>query len=245
MRRLHPDPGPVDPEPLICGLRLGDRAPADRPYTIVNFVSSVDGRASLKGGSTGLGDTGDRAIFRTLRACADAVLAGTGTLAAEHYGLLVRTPQAREVRARLGLEPQPLAVAVTRSGSLPEGVPLLADPAARVVVYSGAALDLEAVEADVDVVRMAPEAMTMAAVLADLRARHGVSLLLCEGGPTVFGRLVAEGVADELFLTLAPKLAGAGDAITRGLELPDPRDLQLRWVLEQDGSLYLRYALNR
>ena len=61
MRRLLPDPhDDVDPAQLIAALALGDRAPADRPYTVANFVSSLDGRASVDGGSTGLGDAGDR-----------------------------------------------------------------------------------------------------------------------------------------------------------------------------------------
>jgi hypothetical protein len=90
MRRLFPDPSPADPAQLIPDLRLDERAPADRPYVIANFVASADGRATVNGGSTGLGDAGDKAIFRTLRGCADAILAGTGTLAAEHYGVLAR-----------------------------------------------------------------------------------------------------------------------------------------------------------
>ena len=57
-----------------------------------------------------------------------------------------------------------------------------------------------------------------------LRADHGVRSLLCEGGPTVFGALLTEGLVDELFLTLAPKLVGGGDepAITAGPELDTP-----------------------
>lgn len=246
MRRLYPDPGEADLEQLIPGLALGDRAPADRPYTVVNFVASADGRATFDGGSKALGDDGDLAIFRTLRGCADAVMAGTGTLAAEHYGLLARVPQIVSLRARLGLEPQPLAVTVTRGGTLRNAtIPLLDNPAARMVIYSGAEFVLGDVAADVEVVHIPAERLTMAAVLADLRARHGVRLLLCEGGPTVFGALAAERVADELFLTVDPVLAGGDPVpITHGLELTHPRPLRLEWALEQQGALYLRYALN-
>ena len=243
MRRLHPDPGPVDPVALISGLALGDRAPAGRPYTIVNFVASVDGRATVGGGSTGLGGAGDRHIFRALRACADAVLAGTGTLRAEHYGRLVREPGFVALRARLGLPPQPLAVTITRRGSLPE-IPLLHDPESTLLVYSGAELDPPGRSADVEIIRRDPDELGTAAVLADLRTR-GVRLLLCEGGPTLFGDLVSRRVADELFLTVAPTLAGGdGGAITRGLELEQMRDLRLEWALQEGSSLFLRYALN-
>jgi riboflavin biosynthesis pyrimidine reductase len=244
MRRLFPDPAPADPAQLIPDLELAERAPVERPYVITNFVSSVDGRAVVKGGSTGLGDAGDKAIFRTLRGCADAVLAGTGTLAAEHYGVLSRDPAVVALRDRLGLPAQPPLVTISRSGAVP-AIPLLDDPGSTLLVYSGAEVQLGPTAATVTVIRREPEQLTTQAVLADLRHNRGVRLLLCEGGPSLFGGLIAEAVVDELYLTLAAKLAG-GDpqAITAHLDLDQPADLTLRWVLEQDGSLYLRYGLN-
>jgi riboflavin biosynthesis pyrimidine reductase len=247
MRRLFPpDPThpPADPAQLIPDLRLDERAPADRPYVIANFVATADGRATVNGGSTGLGDAGDKAIFRTLRGCADAVLAGTGTLAAEHYGVLARDPSVVALRARLGLPAQPPLVTITRSGRIP-AIPLLDDPASTLLVYSGGEVQLGDTAATVKVILRDPGQLTMAAILGDLRHSHGVRLLLCEGGPTVFGELVAEAVADELYLTLAARLAGGAErAITDHLDLAEPADMTLRWVLEQDGSLYLRYGLN-
>jgi riboflavin biosynthesis pyrimidine reductase len=247
MRRLFPpDPThpPADPAQLIPDLRLDERAPADRPYVIANFVASADGRATVNGGSTGLGDAGDKAIFRTLRGCADAILAGTGTLAAEHYGALARDPAVVALRARLGLPAQPPLVTITRSGRIP-AIPLLDDPASTLLVYSGADVDPGPTAAEVRVIRREPAALSMRAVLADLRTAQGVRLLLCEGGPTVFGELIAEAVADELYLTLAARLAGGAErAITDHLDLAEPAELTLRWVLEQDGSLYLRYGLH-
>ena len=87
--------------------------------------------------------------------------------------------------------------------------------------------------------------LTFAEAFRRLRADHGVESLLCEGGPTVFGALLTEGLVDELFLTLAAKLVGGGDepAIAAGPELDTPRELAIRWVLERNGSLYLRYQL--
>jgi 5-amino-6-(5-phosphoribosylamino)uracil reductase len=247
MRRLYPpDPAhpPVDPSRAIAELGLADRAPPGRPFVVANFVSSADGRATVDGGSTGLGDDGDKAIFRTLRGCADAVLAGTGTLRAEHYGILARDPAVVALRARLGLAPQPPLVTITRSGRVP-AIPLLDDPGSTLLVYSGAPVELGDVRATVRVIRREPAQLTASAVLADLRTAHGVRLLLCEGGPSILGELVAERVVDELYLTLAATLAG-GDPqpITAQLALAAPRALTLRWVLEQEGSLYLRYGLD-
>jgi riboflavin biosynthesis pyrimidine reductase len=80
----------------------------------------------------------------------------------------------------------------------------------------------------------------LATLLRSLR-EEGVRALLCEGGPTLHGALQAEGLVDELFLTTAPKLTG-GEAprIVEGV-LPKAAELQLEWLLEQDGELFARY----
>jgi riboflavin biosynthesis pyrimidine reductase len=80
----------------------------------------------------------------------------------------------------------------------------------------------------------------LATLLRSLR-KEGVRALLCEGGPTLHGALQASGLVDELFLTIAPKLAG-GEAprIVEG-ELPAVAELELGWLLEEDGELFARY----
>ena len=75
---------------------------------------------------------------------------------------------------------------------------------------------------------------------------RGVRTVLCEGGPTLNLGLVADGVLDELYLTVAPLLAGgAADAlrIVSGPELGDPARLTLEGVLRHADELYLRYAV--
>jgi 5-amino-6-(5-phosphoribosylamino)uracil reductase len=91
-----------------------------------------------------------------------------------------------------------------------------------------------------------PAEFTLATAMQRLRTDYGVSSLLCEGGPTLFGSLIHEQLVDELFLTLAPKLAGGGNAptIASGAELTEPAQLELRWVLEHAGSLFLRFAVS-
>jgi riboflavin biosynthesis pyrimidine reductase len=189
----------------MAGLQLAQRASEDRPYVVVNFVASADGRATFGGRSGQLGDDGDRTVFHSLRKQADAVLVGTVTLRTERYGPLVKDANVRHERALAGRRADPLAVVVTRSGDVPVEIPLFEDPEAAIVVR----------------------------------------VLLCEGGPTVFGALLREGMVDELFLTVAPKLTGGGHGptISSGPELPEPAALRLEWVLERNGSLYLRYRL--
>jgi riboflavin biosynthesis pyrimidine reductase len=243
MHRLHPDPAPVEPIELLP-TALRDVARPGRPYVVANFVSSADGRATVDSGSTALGDDGDKQIFRTLRGCADAVLVGTGTLKAERYGTLSRHPTVVALRARLGLVSQPPLVTITRDGRLPQ-IPLLEDPAATLIVYTGADIELRDAAATVIVERRAPDDLSPQAVLADLSATHGIRLLLCEGGPTLFGSLVAGRVCDELFLTVAPLLAGGdGPAITGPMQSASLERMRRLWALAEGDSLYLRYALD-
>jgi riboflavin-specific deaminase-like protein len=246
VRELLPDPRSVTIGEVTASLDLVARAGPDRPYTVVNFVVSADGRAAFHGRSGGLGGAADRAMFHGLRERVDAVFAGTGTMRTERYGRLVRDPERRRRRAASGLRPDPLACLISRSGDIPLEIPLFAEPEAHVIVFTPTALDLSGTRAQVELVRLDPGQLTLTTMMRRLRSDYDVRALLCEGGPLVFGSLLHEGLVDELFLTLAPKLTGGGSdpAVTSGPELPELAPLELVWALEEDGSLFLRYALS-
>src|SRR5450755_884606 len=245
-RQLLPQPGTVQLAELFGTLDLAARAPGHRPYTLVNFVASVDGRATFGGRSGKLGDEGDRAVFHALREQTDAILVGTGTLRAERYGRLVSDPDTRARRQHSGRRPEPLACVATRSGVVPLDIPLFAEPEARIVVFSSSEVDSGSCQASVEVVRLDPGQLTFSTVVAHLYDHHNVRVLLCEGGPTVAGALLREGLVDELFLTLAPKLTGGGSGptVTSGPELSEPAALTVAWALERAEALYLRYVIN-
>lgn len=230
---------------MMASLNFTALAPPDRPYTVVNFVASADGRTAFRGRSGELSDVADRAIFHGLRERVDAVFTGTTTIRTERYGRLVPDPERRQRRAASGLSPDPLACVITRRGDVPTEIPLFDDPASRIVVFTPAELDLSALKAQIDVVTLDPGQLTLTTMVRRLRADYDVRSLLCEGGPTVFGSLLREDLTDELFLTLAPKLAGGsrGPTVTSGPELPELLNLRLAWALEHGGSLFLRYAL--
>ncbi len=84
------------------------------------------------------------------------------------------------------------------------------------------------------------ERADLADLLAGLR-KEGVRAVMCEGGPTLHGSLQVEGLVDELFLTIAPKLGGdEGPRIVEGPPL-DVIGLELVWLLEEQGELFARY----
>jgi riboflavin biosynthesis pyrimidine reductase len=243
-RRAVP-PGPAaTPESLYTDLRLGDRAAAGRPYVISNFVASADGKATAAGRTAGLGGDADRVVFHLLRTQADAVLAGTGTLAVERYGALVRSEAMGAIRVREGRSPQPLAVVVSRSGEVPFDIPLFASPQARVALYAPAGTVVPAgCTAQVTMHELPAGEDPMPAVLSSVRREHGVRSLLLEGGPLLFNAMLADDLVDELFLTLAPALVGGAElGMTTGPALSEVIELRLVWALERDGHLFLRYA---
>jgi riboflavin-specific deaminase-like protein len=247
LRRLHPDPAVVDSAELLGDLGLCARAHAERPWLVTNFATTTDGRATLDGRSGPIGDDGDWEVFRRLRTQVDALLIGTHTLRVEQYGRAVRRPELRALRESLGLAPEPLVATVSRSGDLPLDIPLFAEPEARVVVFTTPHAPEPECAAQVELVRLDPAELTLTSALRLLRTEHGVRAVLCEGGPTLMGALLREQLVDELFLTLAPQLAGGGTgpSMSEGPGLAEPAELEPVWVLERNGSLYLRSAIRR
>lgn len=244
LRRLLPEPGTVVVEEVVENALAELEPHPDRPYTLVNFVAGADGHATFDGRSAGLGDDGDRAIFHSLREHVDAVLAGTGTLRVERYGRVLGKVERRERRVQRGQRPEPIAVVVTRSGEVPDDIPLFGEPEATIVAFSPTSVG-EGRPAEVINVQIDPGELTLTTAMRRLRTDFGVRTVLCEGGPTLFGGLLHEGLVDELFLTVAPKLVGGGHgpAVSSGPALPEPRPLTPIWLLEREGSLYLRYAV--
>ncbi len=244
-RQLLPEQGLVEAQDALESLTVPADAPADRPYVVVNFIATVDGRSTFDGRSGALGDEGDRAVFHGLREQADGVLVGTRTLEVERYGRMLGRQERRQRRSAGGRAAEPLACLVTRRGRLPTDIPRFSEPAARIVIFASEELALDGVAAQVEVVRLDPGHLTLTTALRRLRSDHNVELLLCEGGPTMFGSLLGEDLVDELFLTLSPKLAGGGTepTISTGSELKALRPLRPAWVLEREGYLYLRYLV--
>ncbi len=216
----------------------------DRPHgdgVALNFISSLDGRIAVDGRSAALGGPADRALFHALRARTDAVLVGAGTLRDEHYGPLIKAAPVREARRREGLAEQPVALIATSSLELDPTLPLLRDPGSRVVILTSSRGQLPACAARVDYVR----SPSLADGLAQARERYGLAVVLCEGGPSLAGALGAAGLIDELFLSLAPLIVGdapGSPAMLRGAGPPAPLALELRMLLEANGTLFARYV---
>jgi riboflavin biosynthesis pyrimidine reductase len=252
LKRLLPAGDRVTVEEIVAGLASHepDTAPTRGPRLVLNMVSTADGRATIGGRSGPIGNRADRELFHGLRGVADAVMAGAGTVRAERYGRIVPNEAHRRARLQRGLSEEPLACIVSGGLELPDDLPLLAEPAARVAILTSSAASLPAHAAHIDYVRAPRDGrLDLAAALAELRERFGVRTLLCEGGPHLNAQLLAAGLVDELFLCLSPLLAGgdpvAGEAlrILAGVELDPPLGMRLIGAFENDSHLFLRYGL--
>jgi riboflavin-specific deaminase-like protein len=242
-RRLLPEPGELaDGAAVVEDLHLAELAHDDRPYLVLNMVTTADGRATIAGRSGPIGNAADQDLFHALRTRVDAVMVGAGTLRAENYGRIVRKPERREARERAGLEPDPLAVVVSGRLDLPDDLPLLHEPEQEVLVATFSDREL-AGAARIDYLRSEGGAVDIAALLAELR-RRGIRSVLCEGGPTLNAELLRAGGVDELFHCQAPTLAGEPDAPTlvSGV-LHETAGMQLVWLLENESHLFMRYRL--
>jgi riboflavin biosynthesis pyrimidine reductase len=217
----------------------------DRPWVQVNFVSSADGAATAAGRSQGLSSPADKKIFALGRDLSDVVLVGAGTAIVEAYQGVKRTELRTERRARLGRTGVPPIAVVTGSCSIGPQTPMIArTEVAPIVLTTEAAPKTrrdDLVAAGADVVIAGEESVDLPRAL-DALAGRGLLRVCCEGGPHLFSELIAADLVDQLCLTLAPLLAGAGAArIAEGTARPEPLGMTLESVLTDDGFLMLRY----
>jgi riboflavin biosynthesis pyrimidine reductase len=243
--------------PPALAARYGGALGFPRQRLFANFVASVDGVVALAGpGESGHvisgGSEDDRFVMGLLRACADAVLIGAGTFrhSPDHrwHAEAIHPPAAAdfaELRRRLGLRAQPPLVLVTASGELDLGEPALRDaiivttPAGQARLRGKLPEGARLLGAETDPIRMP-------AVLASLAA-EGFSRVLTEGGPSLFGELLAGGLVDEIFLTTAPRLFGPADgrkSLIHGVDLAGA-ELELLGVRRSGSHLLLRYQVVR
>jgi len=237
------------------------------PYLCVNFVVSRDGRVSfgdpehIGGVHVARFDPCDRWLMGLLRARADAVLVGEGTLRTEPNHVWTAediSPEDAEafsaLRQHENRRTYPLQVVLTLSGDIPPGAAMLARPELRIVfatTATGARHLRERVrgrEACVDVLELGETEADIRRLVHALADRYAVRVLLCEGGPRVYGSLLRAGLPLDEFLTLSPLVLGDDDegpprpSLVEGVRFPSgstpvPRLLSVR---RAGDYLYLR-----
>jgi len=219
----------TDPLRLLYGGDLAFPRPSDRPYVVANFVQTLDGvvsyaiRGRSGGGEISGFDATDRFVMGLLRSCADAVMVASGTLHADSGHVRTASfiyPEARDLYAAFREQTSrrridPLNVIVTGTGHVDLNEPTFHTPGLETLIVTTAEGERR-LRSDhgqrlrVTQVRAMTEAgpVPPTAVIEVLQREFGVELLLHEGGPRLLGSFLAAGCLDELFLTVAPQVAG-------------------------------------
>ncbi|MGP3981011.1 dihydrofolate reductase family protein [Streptomyces sp. KR80] len=232
------------------------------PCLYANFVTSLDGVVALgpefpsSGSAISGREPADRFVMGLLRACADAVLIGAGTLRATpghrwtpEHAYPAATTDFAELRHSLRRTTEPDLIVVTASGDIPADHPGLRAGTLIATTTAGARrLDGRLPAACTILAVGEGPGLRMADVLDAVRAR-GHTIVLTEGGPRIIGQLVGDGLLDELFLTVSPVLAGRADTtrsgLVAGLELLPGRQeaADLISARQRASYLFLRYRL--
>lgn len=233
-------------------------------WVYVNFVETLDGVVALPEvpkANRLIADASeaDHFVMALLRACADVVVVGSGTLRASPSSKWLpesvypaAAPELAELRAALGLAPQP-RLAVVSGGRSTLTLPQGSSGRATVLTTHAGAERLAGELPGVEVVAVSGgDEVDVRAAFAALRER-GLRRVLCEGGPTLFGSCLRAGLVDEVFLTLSPVVAGRALLLREALGLvegeaflPDARvGATLRSVRRSGSHLFLRYGLPR
>jgi len=263
MRALLPEPAPR--ADIVEMYSRGLVPTGDRPFVRVNMISSLDGAIAVAGRAGGLGGRADKVVFQVLRSLADVILIGAGTARVERYGPPALPEEVQRLRAERGQLPLPVVAIVSRSCNLDWHCALFTDAARKPIVIAPgntSASALEQARQAADVLTTGAGSVNLASALKAL-AKEGMRHVLCEGGPTLNTSLAAEGLVDELCLTLSPQLAGSvggvllggwlgstgvwlsrtgpsGERSFRAQPLTKLLKLNLVHVLEDEGYLFLR-----
>lgn len=211
--------------------------PRSHPHVFSNFVSTLDGVVSLaveghaSGGDISGFSAQDRMVMGLLRAIADVVIIGSGTLDADRRHVWTAgaifpdlADEYQRLRMALGKRGAPLNVIVSGSGELDLRLPVFASgkvPALIITTTAGAKLLRKQSAPDsveIRAIRRSASAIAASAILDEVCRASPGKLILVEGGPRLLGDFYAEGLLNEQFLTLAPQIAGR-DADDRRLSL--------------------------
>lgn len=244
---------------------LGFLTPPDRPLVFSNFVTTLDGVVSYDtpghahAGVISHGSDEDRFVLGLLRACADAVVVGAGTLRAEPGGQWTpgfAYPAGAEafaaLRKAMGKPAHPTLVFVSASGDLDLGAPAFSSEQPVVVLTTkrgGQRLGRHTGRVQVQV--MEPDQPSGRDIVRAVAVDPDRRLILTEGGPTLLGQLLRDGVLDQMFQTIAPQIAGRSpdhgrralveDTAFLPTEAPWSRLLSVK--RSPDDFLFLRFAL--
>jgi riboflavin biosynthesis pyrimidine reductase len=245
MKQIWPDHGAhIDDQQLELLYAYPDR----QRWLAVNYVSSADGAVEVGGRARRLSNPPDRKVLQLGSDLADVLLVGATTAMVEEFRGVHPDEATLERRRRHGLHDVPPTAVVTTGRSLPADAPVISEATAPTLVITCAAAPIKKQKAweaaGAELIIAGDDSVDLVSAIEALTDR-GLRRIDCEGGPHLFGGLLAAGVVDELRLTISPLLvSGTHERIATGTPL-DPVDLELASVVAEDGVMLVRYLVRQ
>jgi riboflavin biosynthesis pyrimidine reductase len=232
-------------DPLAPYARVNrDRAPGVC-WVMAHMVGGLDGTAAVGGRVGALSDAPDAELFRLMRALADVVMVGAETVRREGYGAVKLTPAQIETRVAAGKSATPPLAVVSRSLNLDWSAKAFLEPPPEsrtlVITCESAEPELLRQAREVAEVVIAGEERVDPGEALRKLSELGHRIVLCEGGPTWLGQLVAADLLDELCLSIAPIMGGDDLPVSVSPPAAPLRRFQLEHVLREGDTLFLRY----
>jgi 2,5-diamino-6-(ribosylamino)-4(3H)-pyrimidinone 5'-phosphate reductase len=222
----------------------------NKPYVALNVAVSADGKISTGGReSFALGSGMDRKFMSVLRAKADAVVIGAGTLRVDGFPLVVRDRRLVKERIASGKTPHPLNVLLSNDLDLPRGKKFFHHPETEKIVFTTRTAPRDAVEflARHAKIVVQPRKRVSARLVVSRLAQMGVANILLEGGGELNFSFVQAGLVDEIYITITPRLVGGSGAPTmldgKGFSRDSLRRLRLEYAERFGDELFLKYRV--
>ena len=224
-----------------------------RPRVILNFAVTVDGKVSTaKQTPSGFTSAFDKHRLLEVRSLGDALMVGRNTLQIDRMSMGLPDESLRRARIQRGQSEYPIRVVISNSGGLSLDLNIFHHRFSPILIYSTTrmpATNQTELRAKAELHLSALDHVSLTEVLNDLYETRQVRTLVCEGGPRLAKALAELDVVDELFITIAPILAGGADAPgvlgISGTFLPSSRVFQLESMKVEAGECYLRYVADR
>lgn len=242
-------PGAPVPDPLAPYLEVDRSRPRHECWVTGHMVAGVDGTAAVDGKVGPLSTSPDQDLYRRMRQIADVVMVGAETVRKEGFGPIRLSEEAQQWRLARGMTALPPVAVVTRSLDLNWSLRVFTDvpedAPTHVITCAAADPDRVAEARKVAEVVVAGDERVEPATAMRALAERGHRVVLCEGGPTWLGEVVAADRLDELLLSVSPMMGGdplpvavtpAGAGVT---------GFTLESVLREDDTLFLRYEADR
>ena len=224
-----------------------------RPRIILNFAMTIDGKVSTaKLTPSGFTSAFDKHRLLEIRSLGDALMVGKNTLQIDRMSMGLPDEELRRARVQRAQAEYPIRVIISNSGDIPTDLNVFNHRFSPIVIYSTARMPPATqteLRAKAELHLSAVDHLSLEEVLNDLHETHRVRTLVCEGGPQLAKALAELNVVDELFLTVAPLIAGGAGAPgilgAPGTFLPSSRIYRLKSMKVEAAECYLHYVADR